>query len=319
MKLFAALPGVLALAGSLVALIAPVQIQVAVSVVNAKGAPVTGLRFDDFHVAVDGVVRPPDAVSPFVAPLSLIVLIDATASVSAFVLDSPKKELAKAIGRALGARRADRIRVGGFAATTVMSPVITTPDDASRAVDAALRWSDREKHGPSPIWDAVVEATDILAREPGRRVIVLLTDGRTTGNRNGFFDMLRRLMLANVTVAVIAEGERSTIPQTRSLAVIVRPDAKLQQVVLDTGGVFWADQYVQRSRGNAPKATTGELFDQVVAELRAAYAITFSLEPDNLFHRLAIQVSREGMIVHTPGGFVAAGPGLASNGDWLRN
>jgi hypothetical protein len=46
--------------------------------------------------------------------------------------------------------------------------------------------------GPSPLRDAVFEASSQLAAEPGRRAIVLISDGAATANVHGHGEAIDR-------------------------------------------------------------------------------------------------------------------------------
>ena len=78
------------------------------------------------------------------------------------------------------------VRVGSAGADVRLSaPWVRSQTDIRRAFEQVEQVSE-----PSPIWDGVCAATAALADAPGRRILILVTDGRARGNRVGFADAL---------------------------------------------------------------------------------------------------------------------------------
>jgi hypothetical protein len=119
---------------------------------------------------------------PAAEPWSLVVLIDVSASM----------RFADArTGLALVAERAraqvdshELVRIGAFASELRLA---STLDEVIKVrPDADLLARDQQwRYGPSRLWDAVTEVAAGMARNPGRRVILVVTDGKATGNRIG--------------------------------------------------------------------------------------------------------------------------------------
>ena len=73
----------------------------------------------------------------------------------------------------------DKARVGHFGNRIAISPKFTNNvDDLIRTL-----WLDLEPGGPTPLWGAVNAAMSALARIEGRRVVLVLSDGKNTGLR----------------------------------------------------------------------------------------------------------------------------------------
>ena len=83
------------------------------------------------------------------------------------------------------------VRVGSAGADVRLSSSwVRSRTDIRRAFEQVEQVSD-----PSPIWDGVCAATAVLADAQGRRILILVTDGRARGNRVGFagaFDCIRQ-------------------------------------------------------------------------------------------------------------------------------
>lgn len=120
---------------------------------------------------------------------------------------------------------ADRIRIGTFGSSIVFTPAAITGADA-----IARPPQTPELGGPSPVWDAVDAAITALQRRSGRVAIILVTDGRSTGNRLGFAEVAARLQTARLPVFVVAlDFDRPSPPD---------PTVNLRRLAEGTGGSF---------------------------------------------------------------------------------
>ena len=69
---------------------------------------------------------------------------------------------------------ADKARIGSFGKSIQLDPPDFTSDH--EALTKILR-NDLQQDGPTPLWNAVDTAIDKLLLEPGRRVVLVFTDG----------------------------------------------------------------------------------------------------------------------------------------------
>jgi Mg-chelatase subunit ChlD len=78
------------------------------------------------------------------------------------------------------------------------------------------------------VWDALDAAATTLEHDAGRRAIIVITDGRSTGNRLGFGEVSARLEQAGIPIVVVAlDLQRSPQPD---------PYARLRRLADNTGG-----------------------------------------------------------------------------------
>jgi len=104
----------------------------------------------------------------------------------------------------------DTARMGTVGDQIVLEPAPLGDAEAVRARTAALTANGGLV---SPIWDALDAAAALLRPEGGRRGIVLVTDGRSTGNRLGFADVLARLRRDGIAVFVVSvDADEGTRP-----------------------------------------------------------------------------------------------------------
>ncbi len=196
-----------------------------VAVTTGEGSTVAGLTSDDFEVLVDGKPAPIQKLVPPPAPVTVIVLFDVTASMTNY--GDIGVEIERSLVPAL--RPGDRARIGGIANRLVLSPAFTSVrkeliDEGRKALD--FRRGD--KYGPSPIWDALQESVRALEPEPGRRGIVLVSDGRATGNTIAATEAIESAILAGTVVQVLSEARTMYLWQGKD-SVCTRspgPDAR---------------------------------------------------------------------------------------------
>jgi len=222
--------------------------------------------------------------------LWVLLLIDASASaieswdISTDSLTSFIPSIDYGLIANLSAR--DRLGLGVFARQTHFG--LEFGHDKSSLSDVerdALRMDDRDRIGPSPIWDAVDAATDVLASHAGQRVIILVTDGRATGNRKSLAAVIDHAMRSDVAVTVIPRGFATpmfTPPDVTANA----PGVNLMAMANATGGLFLSG------------GTQTSLFARALNQLHHSYMIGFAPPPDGTAHRLQVRVRRAGAQAH---------------------
>jgi hypothetical protein len=202
------------------------------------------------------------------APLSLLLLLDVSASVDSHLLELPRDISGDVDSDLLGRLQpADRFGVGAFGATLKLSGFL--PNDRkvrTAAVRSALRDRSVGMNGPSRIWDALEEGITALEKEPDLRAIILVTDGYSTGNRVGLTDVIRRAQAANVVVSVIAnkvnqsEARKELGPSSLGSAWPL-----LERLAAETRGELKFDEWGDTFRPRKP----GQFFEELLARLRA--------------------------------------------------
>lgn len=250
-----------------------------VAVEREDGTPVADLQPEEFTVLLDGAPHPVVAVSPGPRPLSIALLIDVTTRPPL-----PRRTLRAAIEHFLeGLTEEDRARVwrvgGGVTAGPPFTADVRTLLAAARP---ALDARDAERSGPSPIWDAIVEAIGDLRQENRRRAIVLISDARATGNRHGLAAAVEHASVADVAVNVVAPPGAEVF-WSDSRAVKVHPEWMPEALAVNTGGVL-----LHYRDGDE----LGDRLGRILAALRQSYAVTIP-RPDGTAQRLVeVRVAR---------------------------
>jgi VWFA-related protein len=248
-----------------------------VAVEESSGSLVSGLTRDDFEVLVDGQTRPIEFFTEGSRPLTVVLLLDVSVSVTDMF---ERGALRKAIETSFipGLQPADRARIAAFGKHRFMSRAFTADRrELLAATRAALDPREADRYGPSPVWDAVGGAVSVLKGASGRRAILLLTDGHSTGNLRGVNSVGEEAVAAGVLVSVVGEDEEVVIPQEGTIAARVRAGNALRWLADTTGGRYLQD--VERP------ANPGPLFERLLVDLREMYTLGFrSTALDGRYH-----------------------------------
>ena len=163
----------------------------------------------------------------------------------------------------------DRVQAGSFAKQIKIGPpIVNDQRSLQAAIGKALDLPKADTFGPSAIWDAVALAVETLKNAPGRRAIILLTDGRATGNRLDVEAVAARAAAAGVIVNVVGEDSEIVLRQDATTAVRVRPGVALEFIANATGGLYAPD--------TASPAVPGPVLEKVLADLHERYTLAFA-------------------------------------------
>lgn len=252
-------------------------VNVALNVVDAKGAPVGGLEQKDFEIAEDGKTQ---KIAIFekesATPLSIVLAIDASESV--LRNEGLEKSAARKFVKAL-LREQDELDLMDFS-DTVREIVSFT--NQPKQIDAGLN---RLQHGDATaLYDAIYLAGQRLqSTSPAngrRRVIVLITDGADTTKGSRYEQALEQAQRAGamvysiIIVPVYADAGRNT-----------GGEHALIQMAEDTGGKFY---YVEDKQDLEPA------FQHVSDDLRTQYLLGYYAPErarDDSFRRIRIRLN----------------------------
>jgi hypothetical protein len=264
-------------------------------VADENGRPVPALAASDIDILVDDAPVAVQAVEGRSPGLSLVVLIDKSRTV-----DWDEGDLARRLDRFRAQLDpADRLML----ATTGGRPFSQLFQSAAvewrREVRRAANLAYDEGYGASPIWDALHNAVTLLSAEPAPRSVLLLTDGRATGNRHGFLDVASYSLEYAVSVNVIAKSATQRISQGGNRAVLVQPAATLGRLAAYTGGQI--SPYPENQEEVADR-----VFGDLAAGLKGLHAFSFvPPRQDGAPHKLEIRVKLPRHRVHAPVAFRA--------------
>lgn len=284
-------------------------------IVHATAEPAAGavgavaLTRDDFQIKSDGRPRPIAFFSAADEPVSVVLLLDTSVS---FRNRFGPLLLQSAIDRAFlpGLKPRDRLSVGSFGGKVSFGTTLTSNRQAILdALRAALLSTTNDQYGPSPAWDAIDAAVDMLEGEAGRKAIVLITDGRSTGNRTSYKDVAVRAMAAGVVIHIIAKDTEDVI--YRPLTGMLRsydPEIALRVLADQTGGSFRADNRPRVAGDRLLNVALDRLLSRSTALLHQVYTLGFAREASEVrAHTLEVLSVNPKMTVRARQGYFTGG------------
>ena len=256
-----------------------------VAVEDTAGRPVRGLTAGDFQVLVEHATSPVVEASVNSDPLSLIVLVDAT--VSARWHDQPLDRLLTRLAASLGAHAS--IAIAAFGRRPAISDFVPAGSDIRRTVGRTVDLPDEERRGPSPIWDALYAVAERLDSVPPPRAILLLSDGRASGNVRGLDEVADRIAGRGIAVHVVWQPIVQQIYQGSGTAVIVRAGATLRRLARFSGG-YDVEYPSRRKDAEALFASLGE-------RITSLYRLTITVPGQQRVQSLHVAAKRPGLSV----------------------
>jgi Ca-activated chloride channel family protein len=248
-------------------------VNVYVTVTDAHGGPIGGLKKENFTVQEDGRDQ---TISVFdkesAVPLSIALAIDTSLSTRH---DLPLEQAsAKRFARAI-LRPVDSLSVFGFNETVLQSTSYTS--DLKRIDDGI----DHIRLGAATaLFDAVYLASRSLDRRQGRKVLVLITDGGDTVSKVDYKEAVRAAEEAEGIVYSII-----VVPIESSAGRETGGEHALIQLSEDTGGKY----YYATSM-----AQLDDAFRQISDELRTQYLLAYYPSQrlsNSQFRRIQVNVS----------------------------
>jgi len=287
-----------------------------VSAFDAKGVPVDNLAAADVEVLVDGIAVPVTSVARGPATLQTVLVVDATSS-----QPLRRSEMITALGTQwLGSLvSGDRARLGMVANPIVFSGWLPSGQPAA---DAALprMLLDRASTQPSPLWDEIDAAAQVIAdtEPPGLKprgstvkAVLVLSDGRATGNAIGLEELAARAAALDVSISSVSEADEKRVPQGADPLMRIRPDASLEWLAAETGGVYLEDGIARRTIQprldrdpfgyvkelmNTP-SQPGVLLARVMGFMRQRYNVSFAASSEKGAHRLEVRSRAPGVTI----------------------
>jgi hypothetical protein len=259
-----------------------------------QNRPLPAINAADVEMFVDEQRAPIESIRAR-GSLSLAVLLDTSRTVR-WDRDGLGEQLL-ALQKTL--RPGDRLRLSTVGGRAFSTPFRAEVPDLKRDVRRALDQGDDDGYGATPLWDALHDAITVLAREPEPRAILLLSDGRATGNRHGLVEIADYAMAHHVLVHVIVRHAAQRIRQSAESAVLVQPAAPIEVMAIYTGGNLYTYPEAQREVAEL-------LFAGLGRQLSALHAFTFaSPVRDGQPHTLRVVPTRPGYRARAPQAFVA--------------
>ena len=276
---------------------------------SADGAPIQGLRADEFVVREDGVRQNVKYLWQEVdLPLTAVVVVDVSCSQLKCVTQH-KRSVSLFLERVFSLKdRAALVAVNHQARLVAdltnsletlrsrsagldegESPVLGRPCIGARP---GMWASPGQPCGDKPLWNAVYFSAKLgLQSQRGRKAILLLTDGLDTGSDYSFDEALAACQSAN---AVVYSIRHVTWMSGYMSSGISKPwlwgKPALERIAHDTGGTAF----------DAGKDEIAAIFDRIETDLRNQYVLGYTpskAQGGKGYRRLAVKVTRPGLTV----------------------
>lgn len=277
------------------------RVRLPITVVDKKGQFVPGLTRSDFSVFEDKVAQQIETFSDDIGQsesLYVAVLMDTSPSTAGKI--KFEQESAMNFIQTVVRPRKDRVLFATFDHEINLKQDFT---DKLDLLDRAV-YSVKKTGNQTALFDAVWQFCDEKLRSvPGRRVVVVITDGEDTYSRANLRDAIDIAQRTETTIFAISTkaGFLSTVPGVEAGQVKDQKDRDLVTLAEETGGVaFFTGDMLSLERS----------FTKISKELRAQYLVTYKPVNDRYdgsYRRIEVKLGdgRDGLKVRTKRGYKA--------------
>jgi Ca-activated chloride channel family protein len=258
-------------------------VQVTTTVTDASGLFVQGLTRDKFKVREDGALQRVTAFAGENIPLEVVVAVDVSESMT-----DAMPTLKAAVKGFLGALRpTDQVSLLAFN-DNIFTLARRSMDPLTRlkAVDRLSPW------GGTALYDAILTALGAVGKQPGRRALVVFTDGE---DQNSVATMKRvetRLETSDATIYTIGLGRSVS---NRALAT------SLEHLASMSGGrAFIVDNVKELDK----------VFSDIIEELSHQYLLSYASSNearDGSWRKIQVEVTDTRLRVRHRQGYRAPG------------
>jgi VWFA-related protein len=283
------------------------RVRLPITVVDKKGQFVPGLTQKDFLVLEDKVPQQIETFSDDLSqtsPLYVAMLMDTSPSTAGKL--KFEQESAMNFIQTVVRPRKDRVLFATFDdEITLLQDFTDKLDLLDRAVFGVKKMGKQ-----TALFDAVWQFCDEKMRSaPGRRVLVLVTDGEDTYSRASIRDAIDIAQRTETTIFAISTkaGFLGTVPGVEAGQVSDKKDRDLQTLADETGGIaFFTGDMLSLERS----------FTKISKELRAQYLVTYKPTNDRYdgsFRKIDVKLAeRKGDLrVRTKRGYKAIADSVA--------
>ena len=261
-----------------------------ITVTDRDGRFVKGLARESFAVYEGGAEREVISVSQEDAPVSLGVVFDMSASMTAASgqeLDAARRALADFHGRS---HPANEYFVLGFAeAPRLLADWSRAAGPFVAGLNALPSMQKKGTHATA-LYDALYEGLEKVRRGAhAKRVVLVVSDGADNGSRRKLADVRR--LAAETGALIYALAVYAHAGQGAGGA----PLRRLEELCRATGGrVFYVESYhpMWRAQAVAEQAKVGLWLQTLALELRTQYAVAFRAAAGGDLRRVEVKVGQ---------------------------
>ncbi|MGA2880972.1 MAG: VWA domain-containing protein [Bryobacteraceae bacterium] len=286
-------------------------VTVACAVDTRDGTPAGNLKPDDFKVLDDGQPR---EIRNFWQeadlPLTVALVADVSGSQAGYIR-SHREVISQFLKQVIGPR--DRAMVVEVAQKSwLISGLTGSGNELSAAVGRIGTPSGKQSPmlgpvcrnetfphgcGGTALWHGLYYAAKELKPVPGRKAIIVLSDGLDTGSDIRLNDVIEMAQSAGTVVYSIKYASPMRFLSI-SGAIAQAVSHGLERASRETGGLTFSN----------PGHRTAEVFSKIESDLRNMYVLGFTPPADardGKFHRLDVTTTRADLVVRTRAGYGA--------------
>jgi Ca-activated chloride channel family protein len=260
-----------------------VEVVQVTAVVTDRGRFVGGLSQKDFRLLEDGV---PQTIGHFTAegsPLEIVVAIDVSESMTQAM--PQLKNAAKKFLTALGPK--DQVTIAAFNDHMfTLTKRETSAPQRAKAIDRLSAW------GGTALYDVIIRGVQQLSRQPGRRVLVVFSDGDDRTSHATIHAVEQAVRANDATLFMVALGRGVKEAQLKS---------GIERLVDMSGG---RALFVERSD------QLDEPFAEILEELSHQYMLGYqssNLKRDGGWREVKLEIPGTGYNVRARQGYRAPG------------
>lgn len=261
------------------------SVLVEAAIYDKEGRPVRGMTAPEFILEEDGKPQKPDMVAQEAIPTTFAVLVDSSQSMWRNI-----DFVQEAAGRlAAYLRPRDRVIVAPFAlelkAMTGPTNDRQTIAEAVGAISAA---------GGTALRDSMIEVAERLSNTPGRRVVVLITDGYDENSRSTIGDAVAAVKARGITVYCVGIGGVAGIS--------MKGHDELKSVAAATSGKAFFPPRPEE---------LPNVYDVLASDAQLRYLITYTptnQRRDGTWRTIGLRTYAEDLVVKARPGYFAPPP-----------
>lgn len=245
------------------------HIKLFVSVQDPSGKMLRNLQSQDFAVSEDEVPQSPIGVETQLPAIATVLVLDVSGSMKEAIEDT-KKAASSFVELS---RKEDELQLITFSDRVTTAQVFTTDKVAlKKAIDGI------KARGNTALYDAAYQAVRSFGEKTGRKVVILLTDGKDDDGTN-------KPLSKKTADDVIAAAKETNIPLfTIGLGKEI-DEAVLKKMASESGGRYFT---------SPTSSDLAALYEEISAQLTGQYLLSYTTdltERDGSWHRVVVKVA----------------------------
>lgn len=276
-------------------------VTVVTTVTRRESGALSELGREDFEIFEDDVAQEiTDFARDSEAPLRLVMLFDTSLSISSR-LEFERRAASRFLERVM--RPQDQAALFSFA-----TDITLLQDFTNRVPLLTTAMKQLRAKGATSLYDAIFLAAEHLKTAPGRRIILIISDGGDTTSSKDLKSALAQSQLADAMIFAVFTGNVWPSQNVRDLAA----ERALAALTSETGG----ELFLPRPRSGPADAAADEqtladlnaIFSTLAEQLRTQYILGFysSNEARNgAFRKITVRVKKNGYAARARNGYYA--------------